>query len=278
MMATGTRSGVRTVACALAFVPLFASTVGVAAAAGTTDIGVEAERDAFRSGETTAVDVVVADADGGVGALNATVTLSNPDTASVESATIHGDPGLERVTERADGVKLSAALADTDDVGSVTVATIVLRAAEAGRTSVDVNVRALGDEDGVAYSLGTVDRPTITVNGGSESPSNDRTASGPTDAGVPSGPTDAGAPPGPADAGAASGSTTWAANDGGRDGDTGTDDDRSDDNDWSRSAGSLSADRVVDAVRSLLSMLTSPVGAIGAVVVVVGLFVLRRFR
>lgn len=158
-------------ACTLVCAALFASTVGAALAAGTTDIGVSVERDALESGDTTAVEIVVKDTDGGVGALNATVTLSNPDTASVESVTLHGEPDLERITERADGVELSAALADTNDTGSVTIATVLLRAEEPGETAVDVNVRVLGDEDGEAYDVAAVDRPMIVVADGSPSAS-----------------------------------------------------------------------------------------------------------
>ena len=276
MTATGTHSGVRVAVCAIAFAVLFASTVGIAAAGGTTDIGVTAERDALTPGGTTTVDVIVEDADGGVGALNATVTLSNPDALSVERVTIHGDPGLERVTERADGVRLSAALADTDDVGSVTVATVVLRAEAAGQTAVDVDVRTLGDEGGVAYSLRTVDRPTITVNDASGSSSDVQPSSEPTDGEAPadsgdrntdesdvqpsSEPTDGEAP---ADSG---------------DRNTDNDNDATSGENRGDSAAAAPAEQSVDAFGSLLDVIFSPVGAIGAIVFIVGVSVLRWLR
>jgi hypothetical protein len=155
-------------ACTLALVVLFAAAVSVAAAAGTTDIGVSPDADTLEAGENTAVQVIVESADGGVGAINATVTFSNPDVASVETATIHGDPGLESVTERDDGVTVSAALADTDDTGAVTIVTLVVRGESPGTTGIDIDVRALGDEDGTAYDVAEIERPTLSVTDGAE--------------------------------------------------------------------------------------------------------------
>lgn len=151
-------------ALAAAAVVLAGVAVG-AAAATTTDVAVAPASDSLEPGEETVVEVVVEDADGGVGAVNATVTLSDPAVATVENVTLHGDPGLSTVTERADGVEVSAALADTDDSGRVTVATVVVRAERSGETAVEVNVRALGDEDGAKYAVGSVDRPTLSVAG-----------------------------------------------------------------------------------------------------------------
>jgi len=278
MTAIGTRSGVRAAACALAFATLFASTIGVAAAAGTTDIGVTAERDALTSGETTTVEVVVEDADGGVGALNATVTLSNPDIASVENVTIHGDPRLERITERDDGVGLSAALADTDDVGSVTVATVVLRAEQPGQTSVDLDVRALGDEDGAAYSVGNIDRPTITVNDVSGSSSDAQTSSGSVDDEAASESVDEGATPESTDDEAASESTDDGSTDSSANQKSGDNDDTTGGDDQSGSAGSASAGQLVETAGGPMAVISTPAGAIGAVVVILGAFVLRRLR
>lgn len=278
MTVLGTRSGARAAVCTLAFATLFASTIGVAAAAGTTDIGVATERDALAPGDTTTVEVVVEDADGGVGALNATVTLSNPDTASVENVTIHGDPGLERVTERADGVELSAALADTDDAGSVTVATVVLRAERAGQTSVDVDVRALGDEDGAAYSVGHVDRPTIAVDEVSGSSSDAPTSSTSTSDETASEPADDEAASGSADDEAATESPNDASADSSETQDAGDNDEQTSGDDRDGSDGSASAAPLVETSGSPMTALLTPTGAIGSVVVLLGAFVLRRLR
>lgn len=153
----------RRAAAVAALVVLLAAAAGVAAAAGSTEIGVSPATDTLTAGETTQVDVVVESADGGVGALNATVTLSNPGVASIEDVELHGNPSLNKVTDRPDGVAISAALADTDDTGSVTVATVVVRGEHAGSTDIRVNVRALGDEDGAAYSVSATERPSLTV-------------------------------------------------------------------------------------------------------------------
>ena len=177
MAATTTQRHTRYLACALALLVLAGTAVGVAAAAGTTNVVVSPETDSLEQGDTTTVDLVVESTDGGVGALNATVAFSNPDVASVEDVTIHGDPGVSNATERPDGVALSAALGDTDDTGSVTVATVLVAADEPGTTALDVTVDVLGDENGAAYAVGSVDRPTITVavdgSGSSEDDSRD---------------------------------------------------------------------------------------------------------
>jgi len=150
-------------ACALALVVLLGGAVSVAAAASTTNVDATAETDRLSPGDTTAIDVVVENADGGVGAFEATVTLSDPGAASVADVTLYGDPSLSNVTERADGVEVSSALADTQDTGRVTIATVVVSADEPGETEVDVTIDVLGDEDGEAYAVDTVDRPTLSV-------------------------------------------------------------------------------------------------------------------
>mgnify|MGYP002762496500 FL=1 len=270
MSATSTRSRIRAAACTLVVASLLASAAGVAAAAGTTDVGVTAARAQLPSGETTTVDVVVETAAGGVGALNATVALSNPDVASVERATLHGDPGLERTVDRDDGVGLSAALADTDDEGSVVVATVVLRGENPGRTELDVTINALGDEDGRSYTVGTVEQPTLTVVGDAAAGSGGRSAA-PT-AGT------ATATPGTGDGdvtrhGAGDGSgdaeveTPTPAGSGGTVGAA----------DQEASAGSAPGDRVVEAFGNPASVLSGPMGVIGALVVAVA-FARRVFR
>ncbi|WP_049984765.1 hypothetical protein [Halobellus rufus] len=173
MAATTTRSRSRCAACALALVVLLAAAVGVAAAADTTDLGVAPHTDNVAPGDTTEVDVVVESADGGVGAINASVTLSDPEVATVADVTIHGDPRLENVTDHDDGVEISAALADTEDTGRVTILTLVLRGEASGQTAIDVNARALGDEGGNAYTVAGIERPTVTVADGSDGSGSD---------------------------------------------------------------------------------------------------------
>ncbi|MFC6873724.1 hypothetical protein [Halobellus marinus] len=275
-MAFRTQSGVRAVVCLLTLAVLFASTVGGAAAAGTTDIGVVADRDALAPGEATTVEVVVVDADGGVGALNATVSLSNPDVASVESVTLHGNPDLKRITDRADGVGLSAVLADTEDVGHVIVATVVLRGEEPGRTSVDVDLSVLGDEDGTAYSVGTVDRPTIAVNDVSESSSDDRTAPRPTD-GETSGDNTVGPAHGNDDSDDAdSGDIGHTESDDSGDADSGDTSDGTSDEERAEIGGSTPGEQSVKTGLSPISEISAPALAIG--IVVIGALVLRLLR
>ncbi|WP_144900801.1 hypothetical protein [Halobellus captivus] len=284
MAATTTRRRSHFAACALALVVLLAAAVSVAAAADTTDIAVAPAADGIQSGETTTVDVIVENADGGVGALNASITLSNPDAATIEEVTIHGDPSLENVSERPDGVDVSAALADTADTGEVTIVTVVLRGGSPGETAIDVNTRVLGDEDGSAYTVADTERPTLSViaadgsgsgvDGESVSGSGDSAGSGSNDSSAP----ESG---GPSDAIGADGETTADGNGGASSGEgaepSGDSDGSAGDSDGSNggaSAGSDGGDDDSSPERPFT--LYGPAGALG--VLVIGALVLSRLR
>jgi hypothetical protein len=132
-------------------------------AAGTTTVTVRGDDRASVS-ETVTVDVVVTAADGGVGAQDLTVELSDPTVASITGAEASGDPGLETVEVADDGssVRVRAALMNTSDSGTVTLATVTVRGESAGETRLSPSVNELGDESGVAYETET-DGANLTV-------------------------------------------------------------------------------------------------------------------
>jgi hypothetical protein len=144
--------------------------VATAGAAGATTVRL-ASTDDVPVSETTTVDVVVDDADGGVGAYNVTVALTNPSVASITDVELLGNPSAEtsRVDIAGDGssTTMVAALMDTADTGDVTIAKVTLRGDGPGSTDLELRVAALGDERGNSYT--TDSEPTsLTVRGSGE--------------------------------------------------------------------------------------------------------------
>jgi hypothetical protein len=208
-----------------------------AAGAGSTAVWLEPTDGQIAPGETTTVDVVVENADGGVGAYNVTLSVGTPEVAAIEAVETRGSPGMKTVDSSEDGssVVVTAALMNTSNAGSVTIATVTLRGSAKGSTDVAIAPTELGDESGRGYDIGEIRNATLAVDAENHgAPYRD---SGPTRAstrtstpvGTPEGGTSAGTPT--ATAGAAPAGTTSA--------------------DSSASAGTTaSADGTAEAVRS----------------------------
>lgn len=154
----GTVGGLARVA-AVAFVlcvAVSAATVGATTgAASATTVQLDASNDRVAVSETTTVRVVVDNVDGGVGAYDLVVGLSDPSVATITDVQLVGDPGLQTVNVSSNGsrARLNAALLDTDDAGTVTIAAVTLSGAAPGTTDVSVSVSALGAEDGSRYPV-----------------------------------------------------------------------------------------------------------------------------
>lgn len=151
----------------LACLLLTAAVTGVAAA-GTTAVSLEPAETTAAVGETVAFDVVVENADGGVGAWEATVNLTDGAVAEIAAVRLHGNPGLRTVEIAADNdsVYFDGALANTDDTGAVTIATVELEVTGAGDTGVDLAIEALGDESGNSYTVSRTDGGTLASTSG----------------------------------------------------------------------------------------------------------------
>ena len=78
-----TTAGARITAVLLAAVVALSATAGVASAAGETSISVTAADETLAPGETTTVDVVLDDADGGVAVSQLQVELTDPEVAEI---------------------------------------------------------------------------------------------------------------------------------------------------------------------------------------------------
>jgi|GEM_PF-4607290 len=265
-----------TAAGALALVVSLLAAASVATAASTATVSLSPTEDSVAVGETTTVDVVVEGVDGGVGAFNVTVTVADPSRASIESVELHGNPGVERVKRPRDAasVTVSAALADTNDTGDVTVLTLVVRGERAGTTTLDASVETLGDEDGDAYTVSRTNGATLSVGDGDGSTTSGE-ASGST------GSNDDAADPGADETTTTGGSggegpTTTAAND-----DTGGDSTtRTSENDRGAvddpTTGTTGKDRDESSSLSLSGVFLPVVGLIGGLVALLAVVAYRR--
>ncbi|WP_058826096.1 hypothetical protein [Haloferax sp. Q22] len=148
------------VSCGLAAVPTEANaaqdgvSVIVTPASQETDVG-----------STTTYDLVVDDVSGGgVGAVDVTLRVDGS-VATVSNASFVPDPGLSEVTY-GDGrsrVRLYAALIDTSQSGSVTIATVTVEGTANGTSPIAVNVTDIGSEGGVSYRIDAVENGSLAV-------------------------------------------------------------------------------------------------------------------
>lgn len=167
------RRRLRAVLLSIAMVVSVVTTATPAAAAGQTQLAVQPGEVQLSAGETTTVDVVVTNADGGVGAVGVHLALTNPSVASIESVSVKGDPGQQQIDVTASGASatVSAALMDTGDTGAVTVLTVTLHGESSGQTGLKLSLAegssgGLGDELGAAYDVTATPDATVTVGNG----------------------------------------------------------------------------------------------------------------
>ncbi|QLC35169.1 hypothetical protein EFA46_013030 (plasmid) [Halarchaeum sp. CBA1220] len=183
---------------------------GPVAGAGTTAVALDPADAAVEPGATATLDVVVTDAEGGVGAYNLTVAGADG-VAAVEAVSVPGDPAMrERTVEDGDATVRVVGL-DTEQSGRVTVATVRVRAAETNGTgTLSLRVAALGDEDGNSYDVRAVEGATVTVGntgGGGDGSDDSGSAGGSGDAGGTGGADDAVGPGSTGESGADSTTT-----------------------------------------------------------------------
>jgi hypothetical protein len=116
-------------------------------------------------GTTQTYDVVVENADGGVGALEATVSVVDGDVAEITAADLHDSVGSDTSDTTVDGSEatLMAALMDTDDTESVTVGSVTVEGVDPGTTDLTVDVPTLGTEVGAPYEVTGTGDASITV-------------------------------------------------------------------------------------------------------------------
>lgn len=132
---------------------------------GDTSVSVQPSTAKTPRNTTKTFEVVVDSANGGVGAVESQVLLSNNSVGQITNISLKGEPGLSNVTIADDGSSayFDGALMDTPDSGSVTIATVTVRGNSAGDTAVDLQIEALGNESGVAYTVTEVNSADLTV-------------------------------------------------------------------------------------------------------------------
>ncbi|PSP84590.1 hypothetical protein BRC96_05360 [Halobacteriales archaeon QS_6_64_34] len=137
----------------------------VVSGAGTTEVRLSPAEDSVDPGATVEYEVVVAEASGGVGSFNATVSVNDSSVATIESVTYADSPAYASQPEGGDSVRLAATGMDTLQSGPVELATVTVRAENPGTVGLSVRVAALGDENGSSYSVTGTDGRVLTVEG-----------------------------------------------------------------------------------------------------------------
>lgn len=140
------------------------ASAAVTSTAGATTVELVPSTSELKEGESKTFDIVVRNADGGVGAITTTVSVESS-AAVVESATLRGDPGVDEtsISDGGESVTLQGALMDTADSGRVVVGTVTISGSSPGNTTVNLEVSALGDESGDPYEVETTLGTALTV-------------------------------------------------------------------------------------------------------------------
>ncbi|MFD1599906.1 PKD domain-containing protein [Halobellus rarus] len=144
----------------------------------STAVSLSPSEDLVAVNGTTTFDVVVENTDGGVGAYDIALSVDDGETATIEDVSVD-ESALSDVQIDSDGSSATAevALLDTEQNGSVTVATVTVSGAADGEAEIGLDVSSLGTEAGQAYNVTAENGATLTVSelvvGGSEQPAQD---------------------------------------------------------------------------------------------------------
>jgi len=148
---------------------LAAAAIGPAAAAGGTTVSSTPTEAATDVRENTTVQIVVDDAQGGVGAAEFRVSVDE-NIAEISDVDVHGS-GSTKVTTADNGsfVEVEYAFQDTADTGSVTIADVAVLGHSDGSTAVNLEAATgndkvlVFDEGGTGYDVTDIDAATLRV-------------------------------------------------------------------------------------------------------------------
>jgi hypothetical protein len=167
----------KALALLLAATVAFSATAGFAGLAGaatTTDLTVSLTDDdnTIAPEETTTVEIAVADVEGGVGAAELGIELSNPGVAAITDVSIPNSPGNtdNSVAGGGQSADVKYAFATEADSDGVVIVEVTLQAAAAGTTEIDIVENSqtgnlvVFDENGGGYTLENIGSATLTVN------------------------------------------------------------------------------------------------------------------
>jgi hypothetical protein len=132
----------------------------LAAGAGGTTVSLVPADDSVKIDETTTVQVVVDNADGGAGSAEFRVAVDDADTARVVDATVLGSGQVEkRVADDGSWIDVEYAFVDTADTGNVVIAEVIVEGVSDGTADVSLEPAAgddamdVYDEAGTGYSV-----------------------------------------------------------------------------------------------------------------------------
>lgn len=140
-----------------------AAIAGPAAAAEETELVLEPADQAVETGDVAAYDVVVTDAQGGVGSFDLAVTVEDPAVAEVANVSYADDPAFTNRPSDGQTAQLAATGMDTPNGGSVRVATVEVAATDAGSTALSLSVSDVADESGRSYDVTGTGGATLSV-------------------------------------------------------------------------------------------------------------------
>lgn len=139
-------------------------------AAGHTDVELSPESNTITTGSSTAVEIVVTNATGGVGAVNVTVSLPSSDVATITDISL--DDSAYSAETQTDTDNTSVTIIgfglNTNDSGSVVVGDLTVRGDTSGTTGISLQVNGLGDKSGSDYTINSADGTSISVTSSSE--------------------------------------------------------------------------------------------------------------
>ncbi len=139
-----------------------------------SSVAVQPAEQSVEAGETTTYEVVLENANGGVGAYGLTVSLDDASVGTITGVDLGGDPpsSFSDVSISSDGssAEIDAVAADTADSGPVTVVTVTVEGVAAGTTGLSVDVSSVGTESGFDYAITSVSGANLTVGTSDTSP------------------------------------------------------------------------------------------------------------
>lgn len=132
-------------------------------AADSTNVELQPSSVPMQPNSTATVDLVVANANNGVGSLTATIDSNDTDVISIQDISVGGNPVFDNTTVSSGQAKIEIASADTMDSGEVSIATLTIAANQAGKASLQTTVSRLEDENANSYDVATASNSKITV-------------------------------------------------------------------------------------------------------------------
>jgi len=151
---------------------------GVATAAGATSVSITPTDGSIDVGQTTTFEVVVNDAQGGVGASEFSVAVDNSVAEITDVDVLGGGATSVDIADDGSAVEVEYAFRDTADTGPVTVTEVTVEGVSDGSTAVSLEAAAgndgvlVFDEAGTGYDVTGTNDATLSVVDPSPEPAN----------------------------------------------------------------------------------------------------------